>query len=168
MAAVNTVFCLVYAAAAQRHGIVASFAAAFTTWIVLALLAGSLIWTFADVIMLSLVTFGVCVPLAERFCRDTTPSREALLVRRPGARFAGLNPCGRGWRHEREGRAGTLRQSRPVPDCAVEHGPHLASSHRWSGNGCSDGVRRLCNRVGITTPDSCCWAQRQHSASHCW
>jgi len=72
MVAVNTVFCLVYAAAAQRHGIVASFAAAFTTWIVLALVAGSLIWTFADVIMLSLVTFGVCVPLAERFCHDTT------------------------------------------------------------------------------------------------
>ena len=76
MVAVNTVFCLIYAAAAQRHGIVASFAAAFATWIVLALLTGSLTWTFAGVIVLSLVTFGVCVPLAERFCHDTAPSGE--------------------------------------------------------------------------------------------
>jgi hypothetical protein len=75
-AAVNAVFCLVYAAAAQRHGIVASFAAAFATWILLALLAGSLTWTFAGVIVLSLVTFGVCVPLAGRFCHDTTPPGE--------------------------------------------------------------------------------------------
>jgi hypothetical protein len=76
MVAVNAAFCLVYAAAAQRHGIVASFAAAFATWIALALLTGSLTWTFAGVIVLSLVTFGVCVPLAERFCHDTAPSGE--------------------------------------------------------------------------------------------
>jgi hypothetical protein len=76
MVSVNTVFCLAYAAVAQRHGIAASFAAAFATWIVLAVLAGSLSWTFAGVIMLTLVTFSVCVPLAERFCHDTMPPGE--------------------------------------------------------------------------------------------
>jgi len=76
MVSVNTVFCLAYAAVAQRHGIAASFAAAFATWIVLAVLAGSLTWTFAGVIMLTLVTFGLCVPLAARFCHGTMPPRE--------------------------------------------------------------------------------------------
>jgi len=76
MVSVNTVFCLAYAAVAQRRGIAASFAVAFVTWIVLAVLSGSLSWTFGGVIMLSLVTFSVCVPLAERFCHDTIPPVE--------------------------------------------------------------------------------------------
>jgi hypothetical protein len=74
MIAVNAVFLLVYAAVAQRHRAAGTFAAAFAAWIALALLAGSVSWTFGGAIALSAATFLICVPLAERFGHCIAPS----------------------------------------------------------------------------------------------
>jgi hypothetical protein len=74
MIAVNAVFALVYAAVAQRHRITASLSAAFAVWFALALVAGSVTWTFGGAIALSVATFLVCVPLAERFGHCPAPS----------------------------------------------------------------------------------------------
>jgi hypothetical protein len=159
---VKTVFCLAYAAVAQRHGIAASFAAAFATWIVLVVLAGSLTWTFAGVIMLTLVTFGLCVPLAERFCHGAIPPGEHrwydVLLR--------VQLVCTLWRWL-SARAPNSGPYRPVPDCAIEHGPHPALSHQRCCNGCSDGKRhtgvsRFRNRAGIAGLDR---RAARHSAS---
>ena len=65
--AVTAVYALVYAAAAQRRGLVVSMAAAFTVWAILAAVVRSVEWSVTGAVLFNGVVIGVCVALGRRF-----------------------------------------------------------------------------------------------------
>ena len=65
--AVNVVFCLVYATAAQSRGLAASLAAATAAWFVLALLSQSVTWNVPQAVALNIAVFAAALPLSARY-----------------------------------------------------------------------------------------------------
>ena len=65
--ALNGVFGLVYAALAQRRGLIVSLATALAVWIILAAALRLVEWTLARGILLNVAVYAVCLPLAARF-----------------------------------------------------------------------------------------------------
>jgi hypothetical protein len=59
--AATGLFLLVYAALAQKHGMFVSLAAAAGCWILLAVLARSIGWTFATAALLNLLVYPACL-----------------------------------------------------------------------------------------------------------
>lgn len=66
-------FILVYAALAQRHGVILSLVAGVGLWGILAAISTAFTWTPLGVIALNVVTFLVCIPLGRRFLRNKMP-----------------------------------------------------------------------------------------------
>jgi len=64
--ALNGVFGLIYAALAQRRGLLVSLAAALAVWVVLAMAMRTVEWTLARGVLLNIATYAVCLPLAAR------------------------------------------------------------------------------------------------------
>ncbi len=71
--AVNGVFGLVYAALAQRRGLIISVTTALAVWVVLAAAMRSVEWTLARGILLNVAVYAVCLPLAARFRHAAMP-----------------------------------------------------------------------------------------------
>src|ERR1700693_298842 len=65
--AANGVFALVYAALAQRRGLVVSLASALAAWIALALALRAIEWTLIRALLLNAVVYALCLPLVARF-----------------------------------------------------------------------------------------------------
>ncbi len=72
------VFALVYAALAQRRGLLLSFLPALAVWFALATLVRSVNWTTSTAILVNVLAFAVCVPVGNRFRHAKMP----LAVRR--------------------------------------------------------------------------------------
>jgi hypothetical protein len=72
--AANGVLCVAYVIAAQRLPYAVSVAAAVAAWVggVLAIHAAS--WSLAGVLVLNAATYGLCVPLMQRFTRVAIPA----------------------------------------------------------------------------------------------
>jgi len=64
--AVTAIFALTYAAAAQRHGLALSLAAALAAWTVLAAVVRSVEWTLASAIGLNVVVIPACIVIGRR------------------------------------------------------------------------------------------------------
>lgn len=67
ISAVNAIFMLVYAAAAQRRNLAVSMAAALATWLVLAAAARSYPWTMSAAVVLNLIVYPTCMWLGSGF-----------------------------------------------------------------------------------------------------
>ena len=72
--ATNIVFCLVYARAAQRFGMVVSLAIGFAVWAILAVILRQVIWTLPSVLLLNAGAVAVCLPLANRLRHAAMPA----------------------------------------------------------------------------------------------
>jgi hypothetical protein len=64
--AVTAIFALTYAAAAQRHGLALSLAAALAAWTVLAAVVRSVEWTLVSAIGLNVVVIPACIVIGRR------------------------------------------------------------------------------------------------------
>jgi hypothetical protein len=64
---VTSIFSLVYAVLAQRHGRVASVLPALATWTVLAYAARSVEWTTGSALVFNVAGIAICIYLGERF-----------------------------------------------------------------------------------------------------
>jgi hypothetical protein len=71
--AANGVFGLIYAALAQRRGLFVSLASALAAWIILAAVLRAIEWTLVPVILLNVVVYAACLPLATRFRHAAMP-----------------------------------------------------------------------------------------------
>jgi hypothetical protein len=71
--ALNGVFRLTYAALAQRRGLVVSVLTALVVWAVLAAALRAVEWTLARAIVLNIVVYAVCLPLAARYRHAAMP-----------------------------------------------------------------------------------------------
>jgi hypothetical protein len=58
---------LVYAALAQRHGLIISLGAALAAWFALAAAVRVLPWTTTGAVIFNVVVFAACIPIADRF-----------------------------------------------------------------------------------------------------
>jgi hypothetical protein len=65
--AVTAVYALVYAVAAQRHGLAISLATAFAVWTALALIVRTIEWTLLGALLLNLAIIPLCVAIGRRF-----------------------------------------------------------------------------------------------------
>ncbi|HVY59800.1 MAG TPA: hypothetical protein VHA77_18255 [Xanthobacteraceae bacterium] len=65
--AVTCIFALVYAALAQRRGLLASILPAMAVWVVLAVLARAVPWTTGSAIALNVIVLAACLVLGDRF-----------------------------------------------------------------------------------------------------
>jgi uncharacterized membrane protein (GlpM family) len=75
-----SVFCLVYAVLAQRHGVVLSVLAAVVVWFIAAAALRLVTWTPLTASLLNVVVFGITVPLSRRYRTSGPPPK---LLRRP-------------------------------------------------------------------------------------
>jgi uncharacterized membrane protein (GlpM family) len=62
-----SVFCAVYAALAQRHGVAVSLGSALLVWFVVAAVLRSVDWTPATAIALNAAVFAIAIPLTRRY-----------------------------------------------------------------------------------------------------
>jgi hypothetical protein len=76
--AATIVMSLIYVTLAQRHGALASFAAAIMAWLAVADLVQSTSWSLTAGILANLAAFVVCLPLVQRFRAAKMP----LIARR--------------------------------------------------------------------------------------
>lgn len=60
-------FCALYTVIAQSRGVLVSLLTALGSWIVLAVVLRSVEWTLASAVLLNLIVFMVCHPVARRF-----------------------------------------------------------------------------------------------------
>jgi hypothetical protein len=65
--AVTAIYALVYAAVAQRQGLVVSLVVAFAAWTALAVLVRSLEWTMLAAVLFNVVVIAVCVAIGRHF-----------------------------------------------------------------------------------------------------
>jgi hypothetical protein len=72
--AANGLFCTAYVFAAQRGPYVVSTGLAIATWGVGVLAVRAIEWSLAGVLMLNVATYGLCVPLVQRFAHARAPS----------------------------------------------------------------------------------------------
>ena len=70
-----SIFCLVYAVLAQRHGLVLSLGVAFVVWFVAAALLHLNTWTPLTAAILNVVVFGITVPLSWRYRTSGPPAK---------------------------------------------------------------------------------------------
>jgi uncharacterized membrane protein (GlpM family) len=72
-----SIFCLIYAFLAQRHGLVLCLSISLTVWLIVAALLRLFDWTPLTAVLLNAVVFGMTVPLSWRY-RDAGPMRKFL------------------------------------------------------------------------------------------
>jgi hypothetical protein len=65
--AATAVYALVYAAVAQRQGLIVSMAAAFAVWTVLAVAVRSVEWSLSGAVLFNVVVVSACVAIGKRF-----------------------------------------------------------------------------------------------------
>jgi hypothetical protein len=65
--AVTAIYALVYAAVAQRHGLVISLAVAFTAWTILAIAVRSVEWSLVGAVLFNVVVISAGVAIGRRF-----------------------------------------------------------------------------------------------------
>src|SRR5262245_17583989 len=70
-----SIFCLVYAVLAQRHGLVLSLGVAVAIWFVAAAVLRLTTWTPFTALILNVVVFGVTVPLSWRYRTAGPPAK---------------------------------------------------------------------------------------------
>jgi uncharacterized membrane protein (GlpM family) len=70
-----SVFCLVYAVLAQRHGLVLSLGVAFVVWFGAAALLRLNTWTPLTASILNIMVFGITVPLSWRYRTSGPPTK---------------------------------------------------------------------------------------------
>ncbi|MGA2893216.1 MAG: hypothetical protein ABSE22_10125 [Xanthobacteraceae bacterium] len=75
-----SIFCLVYAVLAQRHGLLLSLGVSLAVWFVAAGLLRLVDWTPLGAVALNVVVFGVTIPLSWRY-RTSGPLRKFLRTR---------------------------------------------------------------------------------------
>jgi uncharacterized membrane protein (GlpM family) len=75
-----SIFCLVYAVLAQRHGVVLSVAVAVVTFFIAAAALKLVTWTALTASLLNIFVFGITVPLSWRYRTSGPPAK--LLRRR--------------------------------------------------------------------------------------
>jgi len=71
--ALNGIFGLIYAALAQRRGLLVSLATALAVWAILAAALRAVEWTLLRAILLNVVVYAACLPLAARFRHAAMP-----------------------------------------------------------------------------------------------
>src|SRR5712691_1763917 len=71
--AANGVFGLVYAAMAQRRGLLLSLTSALAAWIAVAIALRAIEWTLVRALLLNAAVYAVCLPLAARFRHAAMP-----------------------------------------------------------------------------------------------
>jgi hypothetical protein len=72
--AANGLFCTVYVFAAQRLPFAASTGLAIATWIGGVLAVRAIDWSLAGVLALNAATYGLCVPLVQRYAHVRVPA----------------------------------------------------------------------------------------------
>jgi uncharacterized membrane protein (GlpM family) len=70
-----SIFCLVYAVLAQRHGLILSLGAAVVIWFVAAAALRLHTWTPLTALILNVVVFGITVPLSWRYRTSGLPAK---------------------------------------------------------------------------------------------
>jgi hypothetical protein len=72
--AANGLFCTAYVFAAQRRPFAISTGLAIATWAGAVLAVRAIDWSLAGVLMLNAATYGLCVPLVQRFAHARVPA----------------------------------------------------------------------------------------------
>src|SRR5215469_8723942 len=72
-----SIYCLTYAALAQRHGLLLCLVVSLVIWFIAAALLRAVAWTPLTVALLNIVVFGTTIPLSWRF-RASGPMRKFL------------------------------------------------------------------------------------------
>lgn len=71
--AVIIAYGLIYLMAAQRHGVVVSFATAMFAWLVFASLTHAVTWSLGSALAVNALACAICLPLAQRYRKVVMP-----------------------------------------------------------------------------------------------
>lgn len=71
--AVIIAYGLIYLMAAQRHGVVVSFATAMLAWLVFASLTHAVTWSLGSALAVNALACAICLPLAQRYRKVVMP-----------------------------------------------------------------------------------------------
>lgn len=71
--AVIIAYGLIYLMAAQRHGVVVSFATAMFAWLVFASLTHTVTWSLGSALAVNALACAICLPLAQRYRKVVMP-----------------------------------------------------------------------------------------------